>query len=68
MPADKFLVIGKNAVLGEERFPENGKGRQNVLYKGQRVRLYEWKGVYYVVEFYLDDSERERVLAAYVGK
>jgi hypothetical protein len=66
--ADKFLVIGKNAVIGEIAFPENGKGRQNVLFKGQRVKLHEWKGVYYVLEFYLDDSEKERVLSPYVGK
>ena len=68
VPADRFLVIGKNAVIGEEKFGDAEKGRQNVLYMRQRVRLYEWNGVYYVVEFYLDDDHKERVLRPYVGQ
>ena len=61
-------MIGKNAVLGREKFAADTKGRQNVLYQGQRVRLYEWNGVFYVVEFYLDDDQKERVLGPWVGK
>jgi hypothetical protein len=66
--ADRYLVIGRNAVIGEGAIPAESKGRTNVMHGGQRVRLQEWKGVLYVVTGWLDPDQIEKVLGPHVGK
>jgi len=66
--ADRYLVIGRNDVLGEGEIPIESKGRTNVMHKGQRVRLQEWKGIFYVVMGWLDPDQVERVLGPHLGK